>query len=77
MSHCRAVWEHDDDEISLDEVYLDGELVLYPLAADDVAGWVQFYRADQDGGQTDRVETRLGHVDIVRSLDCDPFAEDG
>lgn len=70
----RATWRHD--EINLDEVYLDGDLVLFPLAANEAEGWVQCYQADRDGEPTGKVVVQLGHVDIVRYLDCDPFAED-
>ena len=58
-----------------DEVYLDGQLVPYPLAACEAEGWVR-HRQEQDGSPTSVVMVSFGFVEVVRSLaDHDPFTE--
>lgn len=68
-----TTWRYRDG--SLDEVYLDGDLVLFPIEASETDGWVRFYRADREGNATGRAVVEQGHVDVVRCLDCDPFAD--
>jgi hypothetical protein len=63
-------WTYEDG--CLDEVYLNGQLVLYPLEADEAAGWVlhQMPHAKTKLRTSDLVLSK-GRVEIVRAFHDD------
>ena len=73
---CRgSYWQYEDG--CLDEVYLSGELVLYPLEADEERGWVR-YRAPNrlTAEPSDELAICRGRVEVVRAYHDEDWDDD-
>jgi len=75
---CRgSYWQYEDG--CLDEVYLNGELVLYPLEADEERGWVRHCQVNRktalplSGGQW---MISRGRVEVVRAYHDEDWDDD-
>lgn len=63
------------EETQLDEVWLDDELVLYPIEADERQGWVRYWIVNASGNRTRAYTVGYGVVEITHAGTDDPFLE--
>lgn len=62
-------------ETQLDQIYLNGDLVLYPIEADEREGWVRRWVVSASGNRLRARTVSYGLVEIVHASADDPFLE--